>query len=57
MTNLKYLKRIKELDKKKYADDDSSLIKSIHGYPEHRKVKALEIIAEELCRLNKWGLK
>jgi len=52
MNNLDYLKNRKEIDDGKKRDKDPLSIQVSEWEIEYRKMKALEIIAEELINLN-----
>lgn len=48
MTNLEYLNKVREMDKERYSNDDRIITECVYENIELRKIKALEIIAEEL---------
>jgi len=53
MTNLEYLKKVKEMDKERFSDEGKLLDKCLESI-EFRKAKAFEIVAEELIKCNEF---
>ena len=52
MTNLEYLNKVKETDRERYLNDDDKIVtECVYENTELRKIKALEIIAEEMILL------
>lgn len=51
MTDLEYLKKVKEMDRVRFSSEGRMLDKCLESI-EFRKIKALEIIAEELIKIS-----
>lgn len=54
MTNEEYLKGMKKADEEWFNDSDMSFkqLADDDTFDDYRRIRALEIIAEELCKLN-----